>query len=575
MFLSLKNALGKTLGATFRGLLDSFSGASAAYSLRMLSGAYTGHALRVRRATDNVEVDVGFNGGSVSSTSPVTNVSGENTFTPYSDSAWTKAVGSASFETLTVTGVTIGSASGVPYVIELPFTEIASDTQVINIQFTVTSLSQSWQVYPKKANGQSAVTPVAIQSGANNISFTVGSDDVTGMVIELASGSSADLAYNSFSLTASAGDTAATTLGAFITETATAFASNFEDGPMWGFADGVTFDNPSASLGGENDYLKITQINGDSGVKRGYRTILTDIKSRAVSMTFRYYIPSTNAEVTKLRVQDGSTQWGDVTGTTDQWTSVTLTPDPTSSNARVYLALLKGSSQSYTASNGTDFIAVKDIVITTNENDVMVETWYDQSGNSRDAVQTTTAEQPKLASSGTLETDANGKITMLFDGTDDDLDLPTTVISSLDSVSAFNVCSSSDTSGTKIALGLSRTQSSAKRHYLPVQSSTQFFHNYDAPFAPAGQKLADADTNQHLFSSVAGSSTAKGFFDGTEKFSQSSVSTYASNRSGGIGSSDGGTNWQGDISEIIIYNSDQTADFDAINTQIKSYYGIS
>ena len=89
MFLSLKNALGKTLGSTFRGLLDSFSGASAAYSLRLLSGAYSGDAIRVRRGGDNVEVDVGFNGGSVSSSSPVTNASGEPAYTAtYSDSTW-------------------------------------------------------------------------------------------------------------------------------------------------------------------------------------------------------------------------------------------------------------------------------------------------------------------------------------------------------------------------------------------------------------------------------------------------------------------------------------------------------
>ena len=81
MFLALKNALGKPLVATYKGLLDSFSGASAAYSLRRLSGSYTGHALRVRRSGDNVEADVGFNGGSVSLTSPVTNASGEPTYT--------------------------------------------------------------------------------------------------------------------------------------------------------------------------------------------------------------------------------------------------------------------------------------------------------------------------------------------------------------------------------------------------------------------------------------------------------------------------------------------------------------
>jgi hypothetical protein len=39
-------------------LLDSFSGASAAYSLRNLSSAYTGPLIRVRRSNDNVERDI-------------------------------------------------------------------------------------------------------------------------------------------------------------------------------------------------------------------------------------------------------------------------------------------------------------------------------------------------------------------------------------------------------------------------------------------------------------------------------------------------------------------------------------
>ena len=435
MFLSLKNALGKTLGSTFRGLLDSFSGASAAYSLRLLSGAYSGHALRVRR-NDNVEVDVGFNGGSVSLSSPITNVSGEPVYTVnYTDSSWQFTGSAFSGPNSANTGAFDfgGNTSTLTCSLDFDTPVLAGNT--LSVSFTVNSITNSGVISILPAGGGSPIAQQTVDStGSKLISFS----NISGTAVEVQFGfasTSSSINVSSFQMSATSGDTAATTLGAFMTE----------------------------------------------------------------------------------------------------------------------------------LSSSTD---------------LFVETWYDQSGNSRDAVQTTTAEQPKLASSGTLETDANGKITMLFDGTDDDLDLPTTVISSLNSVSAFNVCSSSTTSGTKIALGISRTQSSGKRHYLPVLTATKFYHSYDTPFAGGGtptdhQELADADTNQHLFSSVAGSSTAKGFFDGTEKFSKSSVSTYASNRSGGIGSSDGGTNWQGDISEIIIYNSDQTSDFDAINTQIKSYYGIS
>ena len=431
MFLSLKNALGKTLGSTFRGLLDSFSGASAAYSLRLLSGAYSGHALRVRR-NDNVEVDVGFNGGSVSLSSPITNVSGEPVYTVnYTDSSWQFTGSAFSGPNSANTGAFDfgGNTSTLTCSLDFDTPVLAGNT--LSVSFTVNSITNSGVISILPAGGGS---PIAQQTVDSTGSKTIAFSNLSATAVEVAFGftsTSSSINVSSFQMSATSGDTAATTLGAFMTE----------------------------------------------------------------------------------------------------------------------------------LSSSTD---------------LFVETWYDQSGNSRDAVQTTTAEQPKLASSGTLETDANGKITMLFDGTDDDFDLPSTVMSSLDSVSAFNVCSTTETgSSTRIGLGLSRSQGGAKRHYLPVKNSGQFFHSYDAQFAGSAQKLADADTNQHLFSSVAGSSTAKGFFDGTEKFSKTSVDTYASNTAGGIGSTNGGSNWQGDISEIIIYDSDQTSDFDAINTQIKSYYGIS
>jgi len=44
----------------FEGLLDDYSGAAAAYSLRRLDSGYTGDPIRVRRASDNTEADIPF-----------------------------------------------------------------------------------------------------------------------------------------------------------------------------------------------------------------------------------------------------------------------------------------------------------------------------------------------------------------------------------------------------------------------------------------------------------------------------------------------------------------------------------
>ena len=53
--------------------------------------------------------------------------------------------------------------------------------------------------------------------------------------------------------------------------------------------------------------------------------------------------------------------------------------------------------------------------------DAFVKTWYDQSGNSNDATQTATANQPKIVSSGAVITE-NGKPAIETDGVDDVLE---------------------------------------------------------------------------------------------------------------------------------------------------------
>ena len=52
-------------------LLDTYSGATAAYSLRKLRTAYTGNAIRVRRSSDNTTLDVGFKADGTLDTAPM------------------------------------------------------------------------------------------------------------------------------------------------------------------------------------------------------------------------------------------------------------------------------------------------------------------------------------------------------------------------------------------------------------------------------------------------------------------------------------------------------------------------
>jgi hypothetical protein len=64
----------------FTGLLDDYPGAAAAYSLRLLDSTYTGSAIRVRRASDNAEQDIGFDNNELDTTALASFCSGTNGF---------------------------------------------------------------------------------------------------------------------------------------------------------------------------------------------------------------------------------------------------------------------------------------------------------------------------------------------------------------------------------------------------------------------------------------------------------------------------------------------------------------
>lgn len=69
-------------GSGFTGLLDTYTGAAAAYSVRKLSSTYTGDALRVRRSSDDTEQDIGFDGeGNLDTTALTTFVNSGEVFT--------------------------------------------------------------------------------------------------------------------------------------------------------------------------------------------------------------------------------------------------------------------------------------------------------------------------------------------------------------------------------------------------------------------------------------------------------------------------------------------------------------
>jgi hypothetical protein len=72
MFLATHGILARSGGGGASLLLDTYTGAAVAYSLRQLRTAYTGSAIRVRRSSDNAEQDINFVGGDLDTSSLLT-----------------------------------------------------------------------------------------------------------------------------------------------------------------------------------------------------------------------------------------------------------------------------------------------------------------------------------------------------------------------------------------------------------------------------------------------------------------------------------------------------------------------
>jgi hypothetical protein len=80
MILATHGIIGSQIVQFTSGLLDTYTGAAAAYSLRKLRVGYTGSAIRVRRASDNTEQDIGFSGENLNTSSLTSFCNGTNGF---------------------------------------------------------------------------------------------------------------------------------------------------------------------------------------------------------------------------------------------------------------------------------------------------------------------------------------------------------------------------------------------------------------------------------------------------------------------------------------------------------------
>ena len=198
--------------------------------------------------------------------------------------------------------------------------------------------------------------------------------------------------------------------------------------------------------------------------------------------------------------------------------------------------------------------------------DGFVETWYDQSGNSNDAVQATASLQPKIVNAGSLI--AKG---LDFDGTDDFLQLES-VLEATSGQSLFVVVELDALDSSTGMILDNRDGNGDGSAYFVGANKFKYLFDSNASVAELS-----ASTNQSLVSAFKTSSDVAIGINGETLDTASNTDTISVTTVPRIGArsfSSASAFLGGEIAELIIYNADESSNRTALETNINSHYSI-
>lgn len=196
---------------------------------------------------------------------------------------------------------------------------------------------------------------------------------------------------------------------------------------------------------------------------------------------------------------------------------------------------------------------------------------YDQSGNSAFASQSTAANQPKIVSSGTI-IKVNSKPAIEFDGTNDSLTFASNPFVSKNSYSFFNVGKFYNTNPS-FNMMLSQSDTIIEIRRTGAGNTIQFIMGDSG--TPTG--TATINNIQRLFSVYRKSGVElKAFVNNTQDGSTMTSGTNTISSSTLYLGSRGGNSYlyEGTMQEILIFNTDQSANHSNINGNINTFYSI-
>jgi hypothetical protein len=197
-----------------------------------------------------------------------------------------------------------------------------------------------------------------------------------------------------------------------------------------------------------------------------------------------------------------------------------------------------------------------------------VTTWYDQSGNARNATQTTAISQPQIVSAGSLQ-NKYGKPNIVL--TSDFFNLSSSIV--LNNELAMLIVMNSSATGGANAGFINYQSNPADDAELRLGTGNTIFDYYNGGYTLNGndiqaitgglfyyERVTGYTSNIYRNNSFIATGTRAGALaSGVSKFT---IGEYVS------------TTRDGNISELIIYPSNQSSNRLGMQSNINSYYGI-
>jgi hypothetical protein len=199
-----------------------------------------------------------------------------------------------------------------------------------------------------------------------------------------------------------------------------------------------------------------------------------------------------------------------------------------------------------------------------------IKTWYSQDVNNRDATQTNNNNQPMIVSGGTLITE-NGEPTIRFDGSTSYLIFDGTILANT-KYSTFQVHSRASSKSSNYFIG-GRTQAQNANLIIGYASNTSYLLAQYSNDLSATISSFTGSTLE-LFNTF-NISTGKSIYKSDVLIGSNGETTdLISFNNAQIGLYDFAVYYEGNISEIILYPTDQLSNRTAINTNINNHYNL-